>query len=84
MWAITPTEDRLFLASPPFVEIMSLECDAPEAAFEWQDTGLLVQFTNTSSSWWTNPWLVRRHPDCVEQLWFKHGESNHFGCGKKR
>ncbi len=52
IWAITPWRDRLYLASPPFVEIMSLGCDAPEASFEWQAHSRMVFFTNTSEGWW--------------------------------
>ncbi|MCD4750672.1 MAG: hypothetical protein K8R59_14975 [Thermoanaerobaculales bacterium] len=52
MWALTPKDDNLFLAAPPFVEVMSLECSAPEAAFEVNISGHFAQFINTSSSWW--------------------------------
>jgi len=51
-WALTPKDGWLFLASPPSIEVMSLDCLPPGASFEAEISGSLVRFINTSTSWW--------------------------------
>lgn len=59
LWAINPWRGRLYLASPPYVEVLSLECEPPEAAFEWQAHGRMVWFTNTSRFGWDQiEWFI--------------------------
>lgn len=51
-WALTPHNGKLFLAAPPSIEVISLDCSPPEASFEVEILGNSVQFVNTSTSWW--------------------------------
>ncbi len=52
MWGATPHNNHVFLASPPYLEILSLECQPPVASFEFESSAFLVQFTNTSKYFW--------------------------------
>lgn len=51
-WAITPKDGHVYLASPPNIEIMSLDCSPPTASFDVEISDHLVQLMNTSTSWW--------------------------------
>ncbi len=51
-WALTPKDGHIFLASPPSIEVMSLDCSPPTASFNVEISDHLVRLMNTSTSWW--------------------------------
>ncbi len=60
-WTPALNDDRLFLPSPPFVEVWSTECAAPEARFELEQS-------------WKEIWLNSTTPGVVDTLIWDFGD----------